>query len=243
MEYQTRLETLQEFQQRTCGFTSSSLPSGSMETNPGLSKKVDREGKFLEYQGNTVVFNLPWKVKEKILALQGELYRLCGEVLAERIEAATFHITLHDLVSGPPSAGLEQEIKRTEHAAVRAVNELSGDKGGIRMRSTFLFNMVNTSMVLGFEPGDQESCLKLMGYYEIFQRIVPLDYPLTPHVTVAYFRPGRISEGQVCSLKKAVDFAKFQETLETKLTGEMLEYQVFSDMNHYWKTPGGPACL
>ena len=66
MEYQTRLETLQEFQQRTCGFTSSSLPSGSMETNPGLSKKVDREGKFLEYQGNTVVFDLPWKVKEKI---------------------------------------------------------------------------------------------------------------------------------------------------------------------------------
>ena len=47
--------------------------------------------------------------------------------------------------------------------------------------------MVNTSLVLCFEPETDEDCQKLMSYYEMFQKVVPLSYPLTPHITLAYF--------------------------------------------------------
>lgn len=235
MRDRKKMETLEEFRFRTQSFNQNSLPLEGMETNPGLIKKVNQEGNFLEYRGNTVVFVLPREIKEKISVFQEKLYSLCREILAEPLEADTFHLTLHDLASGPPSGSLEHRIRETRFGAAKKTAGLSREGETIRLRSTFLFNMVNTSMVLGFEPEEEESCQRLMRYYEAFQETVRLSYPLTPHVTVAYFRPGRISGEQIGRLQEAVDFVKAREQLKLELTGAMLEYQEFSDMNHYWR--------
>ncbi len=231
-----QLETLDEFRSRTGSFNQNSLPVGKdMETNASLTRKVSCEGRMLGFGGNTIVFCLLSEVKEKIHVIQRRLYEVCGDILADPLATDTFHITLHDLVNGSLSAKLEQEILCIQRSAMKLANDISAEGRHIRMQSTFLFNMVNTSMVLGFEPVDEESCRILMEYYERFQNVVRLDYPLTPHVTLAYFKPGRIHMEQVGRLQSVIDFAKTQEKIHTELLGEMLEYQIFSDMNHYWK--------
>ena len=151
------------------------------------------------------------------------LYEECGDILTEPLAADTFHVTLHDLISGTPSEKLEKEIERIEPAAVRMVKELSSNPKKIEMRSTFLFNMVSTSMVLGFEPRDEESCRILMRYYEAFQPILCLNYPLTPHVTLAYFKPGILDEPQIKCLQRAIDLAKIWDPVTLELCGSMLE--------------------
>lgn len=228
------LETLREFLERTGSFNQSSLPIGcGMDTNPGLTRKVSAEGRLLDYHGNTVVYRLPDEAKRQIGILQDKLYAVCGDVLAEPLAEDTFHITLHDLVSGPASPELERAMREVEPAVMTRTAERSNELGTIRMRSSFLFNMVNTSMVLGFEPEDEESCRRLMRNYEVFQDIVALNYPLTPHVTLAYFKPGTIRTEQVGRLQSVIDFAKAQEVIRVELSGSMLEYQIFSSMNCY----------
>ena len=228
------LETLREFLERTGSFNQSSLPAGcGMDTNPGLTRKVSAEGRLLGYHGNTVVYRLPDEAKRQIRILQDKLYAVCGDVLAEPLAEDTFHITLHDLVSGPASPDLERAVREVEPAAAARTAECSNEPGIIRMRSSFLFNMVNTSMVLGFEPEDEESCHRLMRNYEAFQDIVALNYPLTPHVTLAYFKPGTIRAEQVGRLQSVIDFARAREVIRVELSGSMLEYQIFSSMNCY----------
>ncbi len=228
------LETLREFLERTGSFNQSSLPAGcGIDTNPGLTRKVSAEGRLLGYHGNTVVYRLPDEAKRQIRILQDKLYAVCGDVLAEPLAEDTFHITLHDLVSGPASPDLERAVREVEPAAAARTAECSNEPGIIRMRSSFLFNMVNTSMVLGFEPEDEESCHRLMRNYEAFQDIVALNYPLTPHVTLAYFKPGTIRAEQVGRLQSVIDFARAREVIRVELSGSMLEYQIFSSMNCY----------
>ena len=64
--------------------------------------------------------------------------------------------------------------------------------------------------------------------------MVERHYPLTPHVTVAYFKPGRYGPAQVARLQSAVDFAAAQPPVSLALSGAMAEYQRFSSMGHYW---------
>jgi hypothetical protein len=86
----------------------------TFETNPNLVKKVDKNGDFLPFMGNTVVYDLDWDVKQSLTALQDELYEGGGALLSRRLEPATFHMTLHDLVNGPPQTpGLVQRMDET----------------------------------------------------------------------------------------------------------------------------------
>ncbi len=232
---ETKIETLAEFHERTGFFTQHSLPDhGELCLNPNLSKKVDETGDFLPYYGNTVVFCLPESAKERIRALQAALYTASGSILARQLDPATFHITLHDLANGPSPALMEQEVPQIQQHALDLVGALQAEVGAIRLHSSCLFNMVNTSMVLGFVPSDEESCHRLMTFYQRLQEVLRLDYPLTPHVTVAYFRPGRICTEDVAKLNKVIAHWKCEPALTLELCGADLAYQLFSSMNHYW---------
>ena len=199
------LESLAAFRTRTEGFIYDSLPRGGFETSGNLPLKVSTGGEMEPFMGNTAVFSLPDGVKQKIARIQDRLYRTCAPVLAEPLEASSFHITLHDLLNGKPSRELRDRVAQTREAALAVVREIRGKHETVRLHSTALFNMVNTSMVLGFAPADEESCGRLMAYYGMLQEIVRLDYPLTPHVTVAYFRPGVISAEWTEALRDAAD--------------------------------------
>ncbi len=229
------METLPQFRERTERFIFTSLPpAGCMETSGGLRDKVGEDGRMKPFEGNTVIYELPETVRERIARIQERLYAEAKEVLGERIIPESFHITLHDLESGPPSPMLEEAVLRTEQRARLCAEQLAGSQAPIRIRSTVLFNMVNTSMVLGFEPEEEEDCRILMEGYERFQEIIPLSYALTPHVTVAYFRPGIIFPHQIDGLRRAAEWVNKEEPIRAELTGDMLRYRRFRHMNCYF---------
>jgi hypothetical protein len=59
--------------------------------------------------------------------------------------------------------------------------------------------------------------------------VVHLGYALTPHITMAYFKPGTYSQEQVRRLSQALT----EVDLEITLRPEDLVLQNFADMNHY----------
>ena len=204
-------------------------PNSAFYTNHNLRLKVDENRKFKGFAGNTVVFTLKEPVKNQLAVLRNEIYAAASDMLAEPLDPDTFHMTLHDLINGP--AGEPGLTDRME-AVVPEVKTLLQDfrlHPPLTMRATWMFNMVNTSIVLGLAPSDADSFARLDKMYEAFEEIHPLGYALCPHVTLAYFRPGTYQPAQVhrllCALRK-VD-------MELLLDPKDLVLQNFAHMNHY----------
>ena len=198
-------------------------------TNPNLRRKVDTDGNLLPYVGNTVVFLLDDEIKAKLHGLQKALYQAAPEMLAQPLQTDTFHMTLHDLVSGKPNQMILNDAMR--YAQEQASQIISQWKNApcLRMKATWLFNMVDTSIVLGLAPVDRESWQRLDEMYMALEEVVPLGYAMTPHITMAYFRPGTYQQEQVRKLAAA--FQKVE--LRIALSMDDLVLQHFSDMNHY----------
>lgn len=207
-----------------------SLPeSGDFTTNPNLRKKADNAGKLLPYFGNTTVFLLDDGTREKLKALQQRLHEAVGEMLSEPLAPETFHMTLHDLVNADRwTEELAAQVERTEEEAKGMIRQWRRFPN-LKMRGTWMFNMVSTSIVLGLEPADEESYHQLDWMYGQLEEIVPLGYALTPHITLAYFCPGTYSQKQLDRLRGVLG----PVSLEMELKMENLVYQTFRDMNHY----------
>ena len=213
------------------GYIQNSLPEqGDFSTNPNLCKKVDNSGHFLPFYGNTVVFLLDDGTRNRLQHLQEELYHAAGEMLADKLDVGTFHMTLHDLVNAPELTGeLQNQMLETEKYAKELLIQWQG-LPPLRMKTTWLFNMVNTSIVLGLAPADGESWQRLDELYLALEEAVPLGYGMMPHITIAYFRPGILHSQQLLPLKKALKPVEWDVTLEM----EKLVYQEFTGMNQYW---------
>ena len=214
-------------------YISRSLPEqGEFQTNPNLLKKVDWDGNFLPFYGNTMVFLLDDGVKEDLKMLQAQLQDAAGWMLSQPLSPDTFHMTLHDLVNGTEKTpDLCQRMEEAEQKA-KALQAQWANMPPLRMKTTWLFNMVNTSIVLGLAPTDQETALRLDAMYTALESVVPLGYGLTPHITMAYFRPGSYSAAQLQVLRNVLCPIE----LELQLDLSKLVYQRFSDMNHYTTT-------
>ena len=207
-----------------------SLPEwGDFSTNPNLARKVNHTGAFLTFYGNTVVFDLDHDTKLALQSLQEELYRSAGWMLSQRLDPATFHMTLHDLVNGSElSDTLLHPMEEAKKKAMPMLAQWHG-QAPLRMKTTWLFNMVNTSIVLGLAPADEDSWHRLDAMYTALESVVPLGYGLTPHITMAYFRPGTLTQYDLNHLRPALHPVE----LEVTLSPEGLSYQEFWDMNHY----------
>lgn len=209
-------------------YISRSLPEyGDFATNPNLMKKVDGEGKMLPFFGNTAVFLPDADAKACLALVRDGLYRAAEDMLAEPLLADTFHLTLHDLANG--TAEDRTLYDRMRSAEVRARNVLAdlASVGEIRLRATMTFNMVNTSVVLGFEPQDEESLYRLDKMYCALEAVVPLGYAMTPHITLAYYRPGVYGADAVARLRSALGEVSLALTLSDPVL------QVFGSMNQY----------
>ncbi len=207
-----------------------SLPQyAPFATNPNLSKKVTAEGKMRTYRGNTAVFLLEDETKYKLESLRDELYAAAGHMLSEKLRTDTFHMTLHDLING---LGTEENFEtRMAEAEKKAREILARFKGGapLRMHTTRMFNMVNTSIVLGLAPADEETHRRLAEMYRALEAVVPLGYALTPHITMAYYKPAVYDQEDIEKLRPALREVDLWVTLRM----EDLVLQTFSDMNHY----------
>lgn len=198
-------------------------------TNPNLTKKVDDNRDFRGFIGNTTVFLLDESTKRKISSLQDELYAAADFILAKPLESSTFHMTLHDLINGPEGEqGLEERMTSVV-APVRMYLQQFRTQPSLKMHTTWMFNMVNTSIVLGLKPADEDSYRRLDAMYQALEQIVPLGYTLTPHITLAYFRPGCYTAAEAAKLSHALRAVEMEITLRM----ENLVLQNFADMNHY----------
>lgn len=65
--------------------------------------------------------------------------------------------------------------------------------------------------------------------YTAFETVTPLGYALSPHITVAYFRPGTYDQEQVQHLRSALH----KVDMDVVLSKDGLALQYFSDMNSY----------
>lgn len=228
------MEDLRAFHARVDGFTADSLPhDGWLKTSAGLDAKVNEHGAFRPFYGNTVIYELEDRVKLSLTERQILLHHACGYCMAHPISPDTFHLTLHDLVNGTDEEQVSVRIRETENKAKELLNDLECKRRPIRMMSTHVFSMVNTSVVMGFAPEGEEDCRWLMEMYEAFHSIVPLNYGLTPHVTLGYYKPGEYGQDTIWRLENVFSEAEKMEKIHLLLSPEMLMYRTFYDMNHY----------
>ena len=218
------------------GYIQNSLPDfGKFYTPPDLRQKVDEAGHIIPYYGNTTVFLLDKGARNRVSELQEGLYRAVPEMLAERLRPDTLHMTLHSLADGVPGMpGLEDWMEYT-HRGAREYLESWKKEGSLRMKGTWTFNMCRTSVVLGLAPADEDSWRRLHEMYGCLERVRFLGYDMTPHITLAYFRPGTYDQEQVNRLRKVL----CEVNLELKLDMNSLVIQNFQDMNQYETVWGG----
>lgn len=206
-----------------------SVPGGFFTTNSSLSNKVDPDGSFRPFFGSTVVFSLDACTKLALAGLQRGLYCEVGHMLSQPLTADTFHMTLHDLVNGSVhSEALARDMERVKDQVLPLL-QIWQNEPPLQMRATRTFNLVHTSVVLGLEPSDADSWRQLDRMYQELEAVVPLGYGLTPHITLAYYKPGSYSEADAARLRAALGPSE----LELLLPMQALTYQSFWDMNHY----------
>ncbi|MDP4145673.1 MAG: ligT like phosphoesterase [Bacillota bacterium] len=225
-----------KFKNRIYSFQQDSLPNDGreLEVNLKIKDKVDKNGELKQFYGDTVVFELDENEKSKLLNLQDILYNKCKEYFAVRLPKSTFHMTLHDFNSSVNCIDLSSKMKETEVSISKIFKDLSElqENTMIKMKSTYAFNMVNTSIVLGLEPVNEYEYDKLMFLYNRFEQVKKLDYPLTPHITLAYYKDKNVNLENIEKLKEAIKEINSIETC-LNLSLENLCYEHFVSMSNY----------
>ena len=229
------METLHEFHARVDGFQRYSLPhDGCFTTKPLLVEKVADDGSLRPFFGNTMIFDLPQDVQLTIARMQLLLHHRCSRMLAQPLTPDTLHMTLHDLLNGVDAAALAAPVRETgEQAKAILAQQRAAGTRAIRLTSTLAFNMTNGSVALGFAPDTEADCAALMGMHAAYQAVVALNYPLTPHVTLAYYKPGTYGPEEVAALAEALAAINVLPKVRITVDADCLHYYTFEDMNTY----------
>ena len=209
------------------------ISPGYFTPDERIRHKVKPDKSFRPFFGDTTAFDLDSGIKERIAALQETLYERAPECFCARLEPETLHMTLHDLSSSFRMEKVASEVFYNEINLVLALREQPAAAQTIRMRSNYIFNCVNTSLVLALQPEDEEEWLKLQSIYDTVDKVQESPYPLTPHVTLAYFSYHGFSAAASEKLQAAV-YELNQETFSVTLDTKELYYQKFTDMNSYF---------
>lgn len=227
------METYTEFLSRINSFEIKevSFGNGFFMGNPSIAHKVDIDNRFKPFYGDTIVFNLDEVFKQKLSYYVDRLYEEVPECFCERLASNTFHMTLHDLSNSPVLQEVAAEVFENELFIIEK-SEAIAKQQKIRMKSKCIFNMVDTSLVMGLYPVNEEEYNKLMKLYCIFDEVRELGYPLTPHITLAYYNVGGFDADLAGRLELIVREMNNDE-IEIVLNTEKLYYQKFISMNEY----------
>uniref|UniRef100_UPI0040570B7A hypothetical protein n=1 Tax=Acetatifactor sp. TaxID=1872090 RepID=UPI0040570B7A len=82
-------------------------------------------------------------------------------------------MTLHDLSNAPFLQDIAPEVADNERRLLQRIGKI--ESAAIHMKSTCVFNMVNTSLVLGLCPTDEVEYNKLMKLYDMIDEVKPLN--------------------------------------------------------------------
>lgn len=207
-----------------------------LQVAEGARAKVAPDGVLLPFYGNTVIFDLDDSAKDALKVLQDKLYERCGHFLSEPLTRESFHVTLHDLLSGTDREEVLSRVAALRETAENCVEDVKVLlRTPIPMKPVKLVSMVSTSVVLLLEPvyPVHEQLLKVA--YEKLQALVNLSYGLTPHVTLAYYRPGAIVGDDLDALAQTLSDLTDGLGFTVTLDADRLAYSEFRDMNHYGK--------
>ncbi|MBQ9987166.1 MAG: hypothetical protein IJP28_02180 [Erysipelotrichales bacterium] len=226
------METYPEFLERIYAFEKKELFLGNdyFSVHHALHQKVDQNNTFRPFYGDTIVFDLDELTKEKITKITDQLYNTVPHCFSERLSPNTYHMTLHDLSNSPNIQDIATEVFQNELQVLEKSKEVETMK--IQMRSTCIFNMMNTSLVLGLYPVNEEEYQKLMKLYAIYNSVKTLPYPLTPHITLAYYNIHGFDSNAARILEHIVNSLN-QTDIEIELHTSQLYYQKFVSMNDY----------
>lgn len=229
------MESFQSFLERINSFETPELQLANKDFTPSKSllEKVDENNCFKKFYGDTTVFDLDSKTKSKISQIIDKLYMLAPECFAEKLNPDTIHMTLHDLSnSSNLASGVINDVSQNKEKIINMLNTIKLPSQSIQMKTNYIINMVNTSLVLALSPCDEESYNRLMYLYQLFNNVRTLPYPLTPHITLAYYNHNGFNINSVDKLKKLVGILNTIK-FNISISPNQLKYQSFTDMNHY----------
>lgn len=226
------METYQEFLNRIYSFEKREVFYGRnyFHGNPSIAQKVNWENKFQPFFGDTIVFDLDVETKDKLTTILDQLYTYVPECFCEKLIPNTFHMTLHDLSNSPHLGNVAEDVFINEWKVAEIFKEIQPQK--IAMKSTYIFNMVGTSLVLGLYPASEKDYEKLMKLYELFHSVRELPYPLTPHITLAYYNVHGFPVESAEKLEALV-YELNAHSMDIVIDTKKLAYQKFITMNEY----------
>ena len=175
---------------------------GDFSTHQDLQRKICSDGDYRAFPGSTAVFRLDRDAFRMTRLIQENLHRRLDEtgMLAKPLPSSTLHMTLHDLISPEQTLweiGDHQYAREVENSLEQAQAMICGIQSRcagetIVMVPDRIVNMVSKSLVLLLKPASERDYSLLLDMYRQFDAVKALPYPLTPHITLAYFRPGTI---------------------------------------------------
>lgn len=225
------------FQERIFSFEKSDFSFGVDYLSPSNSvmEKVNDDGTFRYFIGDTVVFDLDNSQKEFIQNhYLSPLYHIAGRTFAKEFHKKTLHMTLHDLNAS--NCSNEETLRRMFETEITLAEKLASANfkaETITMETTCVFNMVNTSLVLGLKPKSQCDYDKLMNLYMFVDDIQPLPYQLTPHITLAYYGKQGIEKSTLDSIERTINYLN-KNHLDIVLSTTHLYYQKFVNMDNFF---------
>ena len=228
------METYKQFLDRISLFEKkeASLADGYFKVNPSLAKKVRKDNTFSEFYGDTVVFALDDGDKSKLKEYVDTLYRAVPQCFCERLGSNTFHVTLHDLSNSSELSDVAEEMLINEQKIVEAKRNIQErGKVDVRLKSKYIFNMVDTSLVLGLYPATERDYAELMELYSVIDGVKKLSYPFSPHITLAYYNVFGFDKTSAKALADVVNSINCE--LDWALNVNALYYQKFRSMNDY----------
>ena len=229
------METYNEFLDRINSFEKAKINFGN-ECFRGTSipQKVNNDNSFRAFYGDTVVFELDEVFKKPLAEYLDMLYRTVPQCFCEKISPKTFHVTLHDLSNSIDLQSIEQELIENERKIIEKREKLKKYKNEIiKMKSIAVFNMVNTSLVLGLYPSSEKDFNKIMALHSICDDVKKLSYPFyTPHITLAYYNINGFDLHVAEALVKTVEMLN-EKLIDINLNVNDLYYQRFTSMNDY----------
>lgn len=228
------METYKEFLDRINSFEKKEIHFGNKDFrgNPSISLKVDKDNSFKNYYGDTVVFALDDTIKNRLAEYTDILHRAVPQCFCTRLVPNTFHVTLHDLDNSPTLQDVAANVFNNELKIITMSREIRERKTSrIKLKSTYIFNMVDTSLVLGLRPADEHEYNKIMKLYSVIDSVKKLSYPFTPHITLAYYNVEGFDAKAASKLEDTVN--RLNNDIALELYVDNLFYQKFTSMNDY----------